>query len=543
MQQALAEVLPRLIDRPVPTAGGATACTPATAPSAGSPSGGYTPPSSSSRASCCCRRRRRAPGDPSPSSSTPAAPRSQPALAGLQAAGLATVVWEGAPDAEAGVAVAPVALAGGLRARVRRDELVAPDGRAGFRPDATVPRSAGGRLAGQRRRRGGGRGRAAGAGRTRPADGRSPRLAERVRASAVRYYPEMAAPAPPYRLLALFRFWNAIRYFFPYLHLLERDWEDVLREHLPAFARAGDAEDYARCVARLAAETRDTHAFVGSRVLRRLLGTHGPPVVVREVEGQTVVTHLLGAAAGGEAGPPGGPAVGDVVVAVDGEPAGARRARLAPLLAASTPQALRWRLDRVLLAGAPDSAVALTVRGAGGATREVVLRRSVVAPQRPPRTLPVYGRLPEGFGYVDLERLTVPQVDDAFAAVLDAPGLIFDLRGYPNGTAWPIAPWLTEREVVTARFRALERHGPDPDAYSERHFRQTARPSPKGRYRGKVVVLIDEEAISQAEHSCLFLEAAGGATFIGGPTNGANGDVTSVVLPGGDQRRVLPGRR
>ena len=117
--------------------------------------------------------------------------------------------------------------------------------------------------------------------------------------------------------------------------------------------------------------------------------------------------------------------------------------------------------------------------------------------------------------------------------MLDAPGLIFDLRGYPNGTAWPIAPWLTEREVVTARFRALERHGPDPDAYSERHFRQRARPRPEGRYRGKVVVLIDEEAISQSEHTCLFLEAAGGATFVGGPTNGANGDVTAVVLPGG----------
>ena len=127
----------------------------------------------------------------------------------------------------------------------------------------------------------------------------------------------------------------------------------------------------------------------------------------------------------------------------------------------------------------------------------------------------------------------MPQVDDAFAALRDAPGLIFDLRGYPNGTAWPIAPWLTDHEVVTARFRALERHGPDPDAYSERRFRQTARPRPKGRYRGEVVVLIDEDAISQAEHTCLFLEAAGGATFIGGPTNGANGDVTAVVLPGG----------
>jgi C-terminal processing protease CtpA/Prc len=45
-------------------------------------------------------------------------------------------------------------------------------------------------------------------------------------------------------------------------------------------------------------------------------------------------------------------------------------------------------------------------------------------------------------------------------------------------------------------------------------------------------VLINEDAISQAEHTCLFFEAATDVTFIGTPTAGANGDVTLMVLPG-----------
>lgn len=46
-------------------------------------------------------------------------------------------------------------------------------------------------------------------------------------------------------------------------------------------------------------------------------------------------------------------------------------------------------------------------------------------------------------------------------------------------------------------------------------------------------MLIDETAVSQAEHSCLFLEAAvPDVTFAGRPTAGTNGDVTSIVLPG-----------
>jgi C-terminal processing protease CtpA/Prc len=45
-------------------------------------------------------------------------------------------------------------------------------------------------------------------------------------------------------------------------------------------------------------------------------------------------------------------------------------------------------------------------------------------------------------------------------------------------------------------------------------------------------MLIDEQAVSQAEHTGLFFEAANGTTFVGSPTMGANGDVTTLTLPG-----------
>ena len=55
----------------------------------------------------------------------------------------------------------------------------------------------------------------------------------------------------------------------------------------------------------------------------------------------------------------------------------------------------------------------------------------------------------------------------------------------------------------------------------------------KPLYKGKTVMLIDERAVSQSEHTGLFFEAANGTTFIGSPTMGANGDVTALTLPGG----------
>src|SRR4029077_3169696 len=48
-------------------------------------------------------------------------------------------------------------------------------------------------------------------------------------------------------------------------------------------------------------------------------------------------------------------------------------------------------------------------------------------------------------------------------------------------------------------------------------------------------VLINGDAISAAEHSCLGFEQAakGRITFIGTPTQGANGNVTNTSMPGG----------
>ena len=57
-------------------------------------------------------------------------------------------------------------------------------------------------------------------------------------------------------------------------------------------------------------------------------------------------------------------------------------------------------------------------------------------------------------------------------------------------------------------------------------------PSPLWKYKGQVVALINEETISHAEHSCLYLESCTNVTFVGTATNGANGNVTNCHLPG-----------
>jgi C-terminal processing protease CtpA/Prc len=154
------------------------------------------------------------------------------------------------------------------------------------------------------------------------------------------------------------------------------------------------------------------------------------------------------------------------------------------------------------------------------------------------RTTPVVEALPSGYGYVDLARLQGGEVEKMFDTIKNTPAVIFDMRGYPNGTAWSIAPRLTEKKnAVAALFSRplLEAKSLNDTEVAESasySFSQRI-PDRNGEvYKGKVVMLINEAAISQSEHTCMFFEAATDVTFIGTPTAGANGDITFMVLPG-----------
>src|SRR6185436_19082600 len=222
---------------------------------------------------------------------------------------------------------------------------------------------------------------------------------------------------------------------------------------------------------------------------------------------------------------------GDVVLAVDGEPVEKRREFMACYSASSRPQWLMRSVNGRLLLGPKDSVAKLKVQGISGETRDVELPRTqpITDPklfQLLERSTPVIQVLPSGFGYADLDRLQAGEVDKMFETIKSTPAVIFDMRGYPNGTAWSIAPRLTEKKnVVAALFSRPFLEAPSMSdseyAYTPEYSFAQKIPERKGDvYKGKVVMLINEDAISQSEHTCLFFESATDVTFIGTPTAG-----------------------
>jgi C-terminal processing protease CtpA/Prc len=454
-----------------------------------------------------------------------------PIALALQASGDGVIVAQGGLAPDAGISSIDIPLGEGLRARIRTADLIGPDGRL-VRPraDVEVPADADPGPDGPAFR----------AAIERLRDPAPAPESARGEASPLppawtpdRPYAAMAYPRLEYRLLALFRAWTVIDLFFPYKDLIGEDWDGVLIRSIPAVEAAADPRSYALALAEFWAHIRDSHGSVLSAELQAVRGQAPAALILRSIEGRPVVMGVLGPATRGEV------RVGDVVTHVDGEPVEARLEALGRYTATSTPQDRAGRLTGQLVFGPEGSTCRLTVRGEGDEPREVEMPRSGAnfARARESSTRQEAFRvLGDGIGYVHLGRLTTAQVDAMFEAFASTRAIVFDLRNYPQGTAWSIAPRLNVRGAVhAAGFRRNVVGGDfgEDESSASLAFLQPMPTTSKPKYDGKVVVLIDERAISQAEHTGLFFEAACKPAFIGSPTAGANGDVTRLMVPGG----------
>jgi hypothetical protein len=239
------------------------------------------------------------------------APRS--ALA-LQRAGDSFVLVQGKASQELVVPQRELRLADGYNVRVRMAELVTPEGGAySFQADAEVPADEDVGLNGP-------------ALKAALALLKDPKPRKRNdKAKAVqplpqpvwrpdKRYADKAYPDLEHRLLAAFRFWSVIHFFYPYRHLMDRDWDAVLTDFIPKFIAARNAREYALTVAEMSTHVPDGHTRVASQELQRFFGNATVPIRLRWIEGAPVVTELAEETVCKDAGI----RIGDVVLTVGG---------------------------------------------------------------------------------------------------------------------------------------------------------------------------------------------------------------------------------
>jgi hypothetical protein len=339
-----------------------------------------------------------------------------------------------------------------------------------------------------------------------------------------------ALPNEGERLLALFRFWNMVQYFYPSRDLTDRPWSQVLTEFIPGFIGARTEVSYHLAAAELIARIDDTHGSTFSSTLSNHWGLNLPPIRTRFIESQTVVTRVypnyLGSA---------DLRVGDVITDIGGTPMAELRSRPARYLPASNEIVRQRLIDATVFRTNADS---MTL----GVTRSGVSRRVTVPTYRGALmsteeiTLlsqdPKWHVLPGNIGYANLSLVTDAEVPAMIAALRNTRAIVFDLRYYPNFILYLVQQWLNP---AAKDFTLIT--GPDyrrPGTFQRLATLRTGpTPSRQDYYRGRVLILTDERTQSRAEFTVMSLRTAPDAIVVGSQTAGADGDVSQITLPGG----------
>lgn len=346
------------------------------------------------------------------------------------------------------------------------------------------------------------------------------------------------------RLLALYRYWNIIQYFYPYRHLVKEDWNKTLTHFIPRFVNAGSDQDYALTCMELVAKIGDTHAGMrgAAPYLDSIKGVLITPFYGKFTEGKLVISGYYTDTAKNKESLK----IGDVIERIDNTPVDALVKKYLPFTSASNYETQLYNLasGQGFLLRSNQETARLSVRR-GNSLREVTVKRI------PLRTIytqagrampagPGYKLLTEEIGYVYPGKLKANDIFNIKKMFVNTKGVIIDLRCYPTFLPFQYGSWLKEVNSPFVLFTRVSMEMPGAVVYIGQPSTgglsgtvKTGDSTNAGYYKGKLVIIVDGSTLSRAEYTAMALSTVPGSVVMGSRTAGADGDVSPITLPGG----------
>ncbi|MGH8279100.1 MAG: S41 family peptidase [Gammaproteobacteria bacterium] len=348
-----------------------------------------------------------------------------------------------------------------------------------------------------------------------------------------RPYREIKFPDSGFQLLALYRFWNIIEYWYPNRNVIGENWDGVLTEFVPKFALAKNFDSYQLQLMLLIAKIHDSHANLwSSEKLQPPAGHCHFPVRLSFIENQPVVTHYVDGKGPGDSQL----RISDVITRLDGKPVSEDIKEWAPYYGASN-EAARQRYMAVYLTRGPCKVTLVGINRDGQAMNMTVQR----VPMGPPPYMvdtddtlpgPAFRLLSPQVAYMNLvnEPSSRAAVDMLRAA--ETKGIIFDLRGaLASGAFQKVVSLLVSQVTPYDRFAGnTDLSNPGASYFDETP--EIIKPVAP-HYAGRVIILVNAHTQSASENVATMLQAAPGAIVVGSTTAGVDGFEFRVPLPGG----------
>ena len=346
------------------------------------------------------------------------------------------------------------------------------------------------------------------------------------------HYNRMSYPDAGYRLLALYRYWNMIQYFFPDKHLIGENWNNVLPEFIPVFANAADTTAYHLACLQLIARVHDTHANIwgSDPVLDKYFGKYFPPVQTKFIEDKLVVTGYYTDSAGIKDKLQ----KGDIIAKVDGTPVELLVKKFLAITPASNYETQLRDMPRKILRGNTNK-VSLSIEHNGQIIsvemdRYEASRLKMQIDYNPNPADSSYKLLNGNIGYIFPGKYLNRQLPAIRQLFKDTKAIIVDMRCYPSEfMPFTFGSYIKPALSPFAKFGLASLDAPG--------MINVGTPVSNGGdsisyYKGKIIVIVDAYTQSQAEYTTMSFQSGPNTIVIGSTTAGADGNVSSIYLPG-----------
>ena len=334
-------------------------------------------------------------------------------------------------------------------------------------------------------------------------------------------------PDAGFRLLALYRYWNIIQYFFPYKHLTDDNWNDVLADFLPKFVNTKDELTYKLAALELIGKVQDTHANVwgGHVILEEYKGKNVAPIKIEFVEEQVMVTGYIDE----ELGKATGLQKGDLISKVNGKSVAEHIKKMLPYTPASNyPTQLRNIARKLLRTN--DEALNVTFSRNGKEQTQSTNCKSRRDLKYKREEIASYKELENDIGYIYPGTLKNGDVEKIKETFKDKKGIVVDLRCYPSiFVVFSLGEFFMSAPTDFVKF--TQGNLEQPGRFDMTPTLKVGKDNPD-YFKGKIAILINETTQSQAEYTTMAFRVAPQAKVFGSTTAGADGNVSEIILPG-----------
>lgn len=320
-----------------------------------------------------------------------------------------------------------------------------------------------------------------------------------------------------FRLLALFRFWNYVEYFFPYKYQMDQNWDLTLIEFLPRTINPISQNDYYFSLKEFSAKLNDSHALFGARKLFDVFGWNFVPYDIKFIDNKAIVTGFKNESLSKI----NDVRIGDVITKVKGKTIEELIKENQKYAEGSNSAAILNNIEWAIFNDSTDNGEIEFVRNGKTAIKTINWYRYKDLKINHENKSEKYKFLENNIGYANLAVLTPDDVPAMMEQFKNSTAIIFDIRNYPQGTNFAIAEYLNPEPKNFVK-------SIDADLSSPGRYIWRKEDTPCGKinpdyYKGNVILLVNEKSKSHSEFTAMTLKVAPKATVIGSQTAGTDG--------------------